>query len=356
MRIFISEYMCSGAWPTPEMPASLAREGRAMWEALVTDFSKLVDRDGKPIQVVSTWDRRLGLVPFTDLPHVHIQQVQTPAQEASLLRQLPRDCTHSLVVAPEFDDILASRCESLGGSNLTSLNAEIAAIRLCSDKLKTDAFCREVGIPSIPTQSADAFLSQPEFGGPFLLKPRNGAGSIGIRSFQIQSELHSIFERDAARDRDQYVVQPIVAGRALSVLAICSHSDPVLLPVAEQHLSDDGQFAYQGGRIPLDNGDRLHCQNLVSAMIGRLPGLRGFIGVDLLIPDDHKQRCLVVEVNPRLTTSYIGYRAALPRNLAGILLTSVVDPGAIDPGAMVARPVEFLADGTVTFPDEEDRA
>jgi predicted ATP-grasp superfamily ATP-dependent carboligase len=37
-----------------------------------------------------------------------------------------------------------------------------------------------------------------------------------------------------------------------------------------------------------------------------IPGLAGYVGIDLLLPDGGDP--LIVEINPRLTTSYVGYR------------------------------------------------
>jgi predicted ATP-grasp superfamily ATP-dependent carboligase len=56
-----------------------------------------------------------------------------------------------------------------------------------------------------------------------------------------------------------------------------------------------------------------------AAQVARaIPGLRGYVGVDLvwhavLGP-------VVIEVNPRLTSAYVGLSAALQRNLAAAVL------------------------------------
>ncbi|NIV10374.1 MAG: ATP-grasp domain-containing protein, partial [Aliifodinibius sp.] len=44
-----------------------------------------------------------------------------------------------------------------------------------------------------------------------------------------------------------------------------------------------------------------------------LRGLRGYVGVDMVLTNDEP---VVVEVNPRLTTSYIGLRKVINFNLA----------------------------------------
>jgi len=49
-----------------------------------------------------------------------------------------------------------------------------------------------------------------------------------------------------------------------------------------------------------------------------LPGLRGFVGIDLVW---HAQRGpVLIEINPRLTCSYVGLSQRLGRCLAGEVL------------------------------------
>jgi predicted ATP-grasp superfamily ATP-dependent carboligase len=44
-----------------------------------------------------------------------------------------------------------------------------------------------------------------------------------------------------------------------------------------------------------------------------VPGLSGYIGMDILIADEG---CYRIEINPRLTTSYIGLRQVVNINLS----------------------------------------
>ena len=60
MRIFVSEFLTSGAWNVPAVPASLLREGTAMLSAIASDFAQVAD-----CEVVTTWDRRWGPFPLT---------------------------------------------------------------------------------------------------------------------------------------------------------------------------------------------------------------------------------------------------------------------------------------------------
>jgi hypothetical protein len=84
--------------------------------------------------------------------------------------------------------------------------------------------------------------------------------------------------------------------------------------------------------------------------IAHLRGLRGYIGVDMVLGKaaDGSQD-YAIEINPRLTTSYIGLRAACLDNLARSMIELAsgrqVDPLRWKPGVF-----QFWADGTWTTP------
>ena len=57
---------------------------------------------------------------------------------------------------------------------------------------------------------------------------------------------------------------------------------------------------------------------LARRIAAAIPGLRGFVGVDFVLGIDG--RATVLEVNPRLTSAYVGLSARLGRNLAAEIL------------------------------------
>jgi len=49
------------------------------------------------------------------------------------------------------------------------------------------------------------------------------------------------------------------------------------------------------------------------------------VGFDILLPDDSPHEPLLVEINPRLTTSYTGYRRLTQDNLAERMMNLETD-------------------------------
>jgi predicted ATP-grasp superfamily ATP-dependent carboligase len=75
-----------------------------------------------------------------------------------------------------------------------------------------------------------------------------------------------------------------------------------------------------------------------------VPGLSGYVGVDVVLGDD--DRDWAIEINPRLTTSYVGLRAIAKFNLAEAML-AVVQDQPLPEIAWHGRQIEFTQDGRV---------
>jgi predicted ATP-grasp superfamily ATP-dependent carboligase len=87
-------------------------------------------------------------------------------------------------------------------------------------------------------------------------------------------------------------------------------------------------------------------KDLVSRSVRSIHGLAGYIGFDLIQLDDTLCKVVICEINPRLTTSFLGYRALTDENLAERLLR----PAEFQkPIAWKNGPVSFTPDGNVKF-------
>ncbi len=87
---------------------------------------------------------------------------------------------------------------------------------------------------------------------------------------------------------------------------------------------------------------------LACRAIGAVPGLAGFVGVDLILsresgPDPVDTE---VEINPRLTTSYVGLRALARENLAERWLEAMLGQ-PVGPIGWREREVRFSSSGEV---------
>ena len=88
--------------------------------------------------------------------------------------------------------------------------------------------------------------------------------------------------------------------------------------------------------------------SLASWAIRNFPRTVGYIGVDLVLGSSVDGTSdVVIEVNPRLTTSYVGLRAASHINLAQAMID--VAGGKLVEMSCCSELIQFSADGTVRF-------
>ena len=340
MRVFISEYVCGGAWVEEVPPSSLLCEGRSMLQAIAADAAAI---DGW--SVVTTWDSRLG-EPLIQC--VEIIPVDRPEHERRVFERLAGECDATLVIAPEFDGILLERRQIVDRAGGRFAGPDAAAIALCSDKLRLYEHLQRQKIGTIPTVLPDAAAPRgSRF--PLVVKPRDGAGSqrtFLVRNADELNHARSAFE--GGGESGAPIVQPYVRGRALSVAVIASVAREVIdiFPAVEQRLSDDGLFRYLGGCVPARAGaaarDRII--DIVRRTCECTPGLSGYVGFDVIVPEGDDAEPLIVEINPRLTTSYLGYRELASENLAMRILAPDRRNGPI---RWESSEVRFTPDGRV---------
>ena len=163
---------------------------------------------------------------------------------------------------------------------------------------------------------------------------------------------------DSRADAQRYVLQPYTPGEALSLSVLACDGRALLLSVNRQRIAvHEGSFLYQGSVVNAlpDTGGRF--QRLAQSIVAAIPGLWGYFGVDLILSDSGP---VVVDVNPRLTTSYAGLRPALGINPAGMVLSALsgneFGVAALPPGHPVVVDPSASASGYSTRPLSPQRA
>lgn len=334
MNIFIYEHICGGGFAEREVPNVLRQEGWAMLNAIVADFAALPD-----VNVATSLDRRFAA---EKLP-AKTTLINTVHQAKCQFDQLTTDADWTLVIAPEFDDILyrlTVRVEQLGGRLLGSTPD---AVRLGADKLTLADHWARHNVATIPTQSIDLGKDGiPSADFPAVLKPRYGAGSVQTYLLRDQSELDTILA--AATDEDlphPAIHQPYIEGDPISMSFLVGAEQIIPMPPTRQILTDDGRFAYLGGEGPLEGPDVDAARDLAHRAVQSVEGLRGYVGVDLILAPAGP---VVVELNPRLSTSYIGLRRMCEQNLAKTILDLANDQQP-DPLGWTQELIRFTTEG-----------
>lgn len=312
--LLIYEHLCAAETEGGPGQESLLREGRSMLCALVEDFVA-AGRD----EVCTVWHRSWGRPLFENSVGVFVVDDYRSGLEAGL-----RHADGVILIAPESDGILeeVTAVAEASGCRLWGCSAE--GVRLAGDKWRLFQEFSKRGIATISTELIDceawkAGIWRPGVF-PCVLKPRWGAGSqetFVVRSAEEWGRLWP--ELREARMLADGICQPVVRGRSVSVGVWCDGERGVAvpLPMVSQRLSDDGRLKYQGGELPSPAPGRAECEALAARGCLEIAGLRGYVGVDLIVSvEDGEVTPVVVEINPRLTTSYVGYRRLVRGDLS----------------------------------------
>ena len=337
MKIFVYEYITSGG-PLEDgvnqpFPRSLLREGHAMLEALARDFAAI---DG--IEVTVMVDARIE----SDISFGNRQWIKSSADHHLWFDRLAGDAEKTVVIAPEFDGILYDRTCRVVACRGTLLGPSPDIVELTSDKHRTSQHLAAAGIPIVPGRRLSVGDRLPaDAAYPAVLKRLDGAGSLDVVRIDDAGQAGRFGELPhAAR------LEPYLPGLAASVSVLCGPQQRIALIPCCQRLSQDGRFQYAGGHTLQDEEVADRARRLAQAAVETLESPLGYVGVDLLLGDTAADD-IVLEINPRLTTSYVGLRAAYPQNLADAML-QVADGRRIALPEVV-RSIEFDADGAVRF-------
>jgi predicted ATP-grasp superfamily ATP-dependent carboligase len=315
VRILLYEFVCGGGLYSAGLQSpglSLVGEGLAMLRALAADFSRI---GGVSTDVLFDFRHR-GL----ELPGCTMHMVDSASAERDSLARLAAAADWTIVVAPEFDDHLQSRCLDVerAGGRLLCPNSRLVA--LAADKHATAEHLSARGVPVATGIALAAGESLPvDFNYPAVLKPRCGAGSQGIRWIPDARAIDG--EVSIASRLERYV-----PGTAVSVAALCGppggdFSGIAPLAPCRQFVDRSAGFAYSGGSLPIEPELARRATRLAARAIATLTEPLGYLGVDLVLGEDSAGADdTVIEINPRLTTSYVGLRALALGNLAEAMM------------------------------------
>jgi predicted ATP-grasp superfamily ATP-dependent carboligase len=179
-----------------------------------------------------------------------------------------------------------------------------------------------------------------------VCKPRFGAGSLETYRVADATALAALLaRRDLLRPDElgEPLLQPYLPGIAASIAFLCGPGGALPLLPCSQHIDYRDGFQYLGGEVPLPEPLAARAVALARRAVAVVPGLSGYVGVDLLLGDATD---VVLEINPRLTTSYLGLRALCRDNLAAAVLRLARGESIAPPGWKSGR-VRFGVDGRV---------
>jgi predicted ATP-grasp superfamily ATP-dependent carboligase len=317
-RIFVHEFISGGGWSEGELPPDLVREGYAILWALLSDFQAW-----GAARTVTTLDTRLWSR-HGELPAGEIV-AQRPAEYESGFQSILSQCDAALIVAPETGGLLARLNAKVLKAGVPLLGCSPKASALAGNKAACDRIFRKAGLPVPPTRvvrPSSAAQAAAELGYPLVAKPLDGVGCEGLSLIDSLEQLQPAVEAaHKSSQRKEILLQSFMSGNHASVSLLASSKGLLPLSLNEQRIEIGQPFHYQGGIIPYPHPAAQQALELAQAAARMLPGLRGYFGVDLVLGPEGGT---IIEINPRITTSYVGLRRVLQANLAELIWNACI--------------------------------
>jgi hypothetical protein len=248
-----------------------------------------------------------------------------------------------LVIAPETDGVLARLSGLVEKRGKLLLGSSAEGVSIAGNKW--DCFRRfaEDCLPTPQTWlvSCAGAITEIEKFG-FPLVIKPIDG-VGCEGVSMVSDRSSLRTAlDLLHPRSECIlVQPYLSGTHASVSLLASETGVLPLSLNGQDVGAGLPFIYRGGTVPLDHNLRDLAFEYAERAVSLVPGLRGYVGVDMLLTENE---CFTIEINPRFTTSYVGLSRVININLAEAVW------GACCKGAL---PREIILSGRSSFNKEE---
>lgn len=301
-----------------------------MLRALLTDLAEIPD-----CVVFTTRDARLPQLPEPVRQHV------VDASCADILA-LWETCLHEAdalwPIAPESDGILERLSQLAVEQGKCLLGSTPQAVALAASKRAMAGALTVAGVPAVPTYLPDALPNEKACA--WVTKPDDGVGCTGTRHFADTAALYAWLAQGVRAS--SCVVQPYLDGIPASISMLCRDGRAWLLSCNCQDVRlEDGNFTFHGCVL---NGMVNYWQefeHIASAVAAATPGLAGYVGIDVIVNDS---AITVLEVNPRLTTSYAGLRRASGINPARLVLDLLYNGRFTFPPVMTRQVVPIALD------------
>jgi len=277
-----------------------------MRDALLRDLSSL------PYSICTTVDARLNKPKNCDScleinENVDVWQIwQKQIQAADAV----------WLIAPETGGVLHYLTQMATLQDKLILGCGPESIKITSEKMATCLALEEAGISTIPTHT---FYNWPKSHWIWLAKPNDGAGCSDTAWFNNADDLNDWIEQNGKQLT--HVIQAYQPGEAASISCVIKNGKAYLLSCNKQIIEiNNHMVSYKGSVI---NGMREHYQQFefVANQVAKVfPDLAGYVGIDVIVDGEE---IYVVEINPRLTTSYVGLSEAIGANPAELIVNTL---------------------------------
>ncbi|NOT11994.1 MAG: ATP-grasp domain-containing protein [Methylococcaceae bacterium] len=299
MKILVFEYITGGGFNKQALPAALVAEGLLMLNGLLDGLTQI---QGVDVVVMLDWRVCTSINSDGMRPCIITPDHQTLDE----LERLALQCDVVWPIAPEFDGILQKLCQRIEALRKPLLTSPAKAVALTGNKWQTFQKLTQHKIATVATQRFEDFYYQ---SGEWMIKAIDGAGCsdsylvTDLNDFELRSGQLAV--------NGQFIVQPHIHGEKTSLSCLFKAGRGWLLSANVQKFNVKNQQYHLQEILVNVTSDVSKYQRLVVEIAMVFPDLWGYVGIDLIETAD---AIYVLEINPRLTTSFVAIQAALGIN------------------------------------------
>ena len=299
-----------------------------MLEALLADLIRVEDHQ---LVALIDWGRVGEMASY---PRLRVRYLQGDYHQP--FREMVDEADAALLIAPETGGLLEALTAIVEAKGKMVLGSSSVAVKTAGNKASTYQVLKASDIPTPETypvrHSDDIVPLARHLGYPVVVKPLDGVGCQSVFVARHETGLRqAVVTALRETGQDIQLLQPFVQGVHASVSLLTDGVGGLPLTLNLQEIRGRTRLSYCGGRVPLDHPLRPLAFQRAEEVVAAIPGLKGYVGIDMVLTD---RDAVVIEVNPRLTTSYVGVRKVLRQNLGAMILKAATgelpDPGQIE--------------------------
>lgn len=310
MQILIFEWLTGGGrWidgVSLQCGSAIQSQGMRMLQAIAHDF--LIGG----IEVILPIDERA----VDDFPSIDGLTLYPVTQQVDLrgsLEDLANNVDRILLIAPETGGRLLDCIQWLRPFHDKLVSPREELVRIASSKQASFEYLRNQGFDGVSrgTEFVEFWNgSMDNFNFPVVVKPNDGVGGEGLHLIHEYAALERLKSQLTGLG---YWIEPFYQGVPVSISVICHGGDFTFLPATEQVFDGEPFGEFVGSRFPVQKDFECRARRLAEKTVRLLPPTQGYIGLDMVLGPEGDQ---LIEINPRLTMSYLKLRKVCSFNLA----------------------------------------
>lgn len=341
MNILLFEYATSAGIDD----STFFNEGMSILESLLHDFNEITSFNHKNLNIYYLFSKKFFknefLEKWTNCKPILLDLDSDNITLKDWLINNTKKFNIAIFMAAEENLQLYEFSKILEDNGVKLLTPSSEAVLLCSDKSKTysyleehfpnedfliDTYLIKLNQYDLSTDTGYKKLFEEysylfENNSKMIIKPSDGVACQGVQLISSFDEFENEL-RNNKSSMEYIILQKYIHGKSCSVSLISNGNTAIPISLNSQNINfNKNGLEYKGGQVPYNHIMKDKAMAISKKVVESIPGLKGYIGVDLMISESNE--IFILEINSRLTTPFVALRELIDGNLCLIILNSI---------------------------------